>query len=292
MKNILSLFILCSIFTSSLSSEVSSSAGNTVGQVVKSATDSSSAKVAASVYSCIVNCTKGLSKNIGVTELAVGSFAALGVYHFCFYIYPEMQKYGERFFNIHYDRDNEVDTIDLELSVRNALYNWRESEHPTAADINIRSEEVIYQMNSDLLKGSPIKGGFTHYDLNNNSLTKHVEYLKSILPVHKKRIGLRTEKHSMEKLIKDIALELGLDARDLTSLSMPDFKKLEDYLINKPDNKRGYKWHWNELEKKIIKTYLKAKMKEARIKALHDLAKGVARDPRIRVIEAAPAQRR
>ena len=213
---------------------------------------------------------KDTLENITAKEVVVGSLAFLGAYHFCYYILPVVQKQLERALNI-FDKTDYIRKIEFKLNAQNALQNWHLSDYQTAVDIKEHSSDIIDLMNRETFSGWPVRGRFVVHSNADGHLRYYINALQKILPKYHKRFYFRVEEYSIDDLITEIAQSLGFyidEPTDYRSITNSQFKALESNLLTKSECK------WNELQKRIIRVYLNARMKEARLAELCDVARG------------------
>jgi len=257
MKKILSLLFTGLLISGECSENICGSSLNAAQQIV------------ASNIGYIDRFKDSLDK-ITAKELIIGSFALLGAYHFRYYTMPVVQKQIERALNI-FDKTDYIRKIEFKLNAQNALQNWHLSDYQTAVDIKEHSSDIIDLMNRETFSGWPVRGRFVVHSNADGHLRDSINSLQKILPKYHKRIYFRVEEYSIDDLITEIAQSLGFyidEPTDYRSITNSQFKALESNLLTKSECK------WNELQKRIIRVYLNARMKEARLAELCDVARG------------------
>ena len=237
--------------------------------------------------SFINNISENFTKNLSTKNILIG----LGAYYTYFYLFPKIHISVRSLLNLN-DNSKKITLMTNKLNSANSLYNWDIVTYQTANDIDTNSQQVLQNMQAANRSGLAMQDYFKIKSQSDLKKIKDILIdLNNILPIFKERslIGYVINSYTINQLFLDQAAINGIDIDDegdyCKQISAADFATVLRAII-------GYT-NWNQEQQQIINLYLDAKMKEARLRSLIDLANrqqiGIARQ-QVAVQPVQPAQ--
>ena len=226
-------------------------------------------------HSFINNISESLTKNLSTKNILIG----LGAYYTYFYLFPKIHISARALLNLN-DNSKQITQITNKLNSVNSLYNWDIATYHTANDIDTNSQQILQNMQLANRSGLAMTDYFKIKSQSDLKKIKDILIdLNNILPIFKERslIGYVINSYTIDQLFLDQSAINGIDIDDeddyCKQISTADFATVLRAII-------GYT-NWNQEQQQIINLYLDAKMKEARLRSLIDLANrqqiGIAR---------------
>ena len=216
--------------------------------------------------SFINNMSESFTKNLSTKNILIG----LGAYYTYFYLFPKIHTSLRALLNLN-DNSKKIIQITNKLNSVNSLYNWDIATYPTANDIDTNSQQILQNMQVANRSGLAMTDYFKIKSQSDLKKIKDILIdLNNILPIFKERslIGYVINSYTINQLFLDQAAINGIDIDDeddyCKQISTADFATVLRAII-------GYT-NWNQEQQQIINLYLDAKMKEARLRSLIDLA--------------------
>jgi hypothetical protein len=216
--------------------------------------------------SFINNMSESFTKNLSTKNILIG----LGAYYTYFYLFPKIHTSLRALLNLN-DNSKKIIQITNKLNSVNSLYNWDIATYPTANDIDTNSRQILQNMQVANRSGLAMQDYFKIKSQSDLKKIKDILIdLNNILPIFKERslIGYVINSYTINQLFLDQAAINGIDIDDeddyCKQISTADFATVLRAII-------GYT-NWNQEQQQIINLYLDAKMKEARLRSLIDLA--------------------
>ena len=216
--------------------------------------------------SFINNISESFTKNLSTKNILIG----LGAYYTYFYLFPKIHISVRALLNLN-DNSKQITQITNKLNSVNSLYNWDIATYPTANDIDTNSQQILQNMQLANRSGLAMQDYFKIKSQSDLKKIKDILIdLNNILPIFKERslIGYVINSYTINQLFLDQAAINGIDIDDeddyCKQISTADFATVLRAII-------GYT-NWNQEQQQIINLYLDAKMKEARLRSLIDLA--------------------
>lgn len=237
--------------------------------------------------SFINNISENFTKNLSTKNILIG----LGAYYTYFYLFPKIHISVRSLLNLN-DNSKKIILMTNKLNSANSLYNWDIATYPTANDIDTNSQQILQNMQVANRSGLAMQDYFKIKSQSDLKKIKDILIdLNNILPICKERslIGYVINSYTIDQLFLDQAAINGIDIDDegdyCKNISTADLATVSMAII-------GYT-NWNQEQQQIINLYLDAKMKEARLRSLIDLANrqqiGIARQ-QVAVQQVQPAQ--
>ena len=217
-------------------------------------------------HSFINNISESFTKNLSTKNILIG----LGAYYTYFYLFPKIHISVKSLLNLN-DNSKKIILMTNKLNSANSLYNWEIATYPTANDIDTNSQQVLQNMQAANRSGLAMQDYFKIKSQSDLKKIKDILIdLNNILPICKERslIGYVINSYTIDQLFLDQAAINGIDIDDegdyCKNISTADLATVSMAII-------GYT-NWNQEQQQIINLYLDAKIKEARLRSLIDLA--------------------